>query len=477
MLERDRTLQVLRDTVGRLPDVASAVEKATSAEGRWTPEYWETLSDVLGVNAVDRPLTLNEAMRLAAFVVCVDVISQDISKVRMILKRRVKNGAEEVLPKEHWVARLLATEPNSHHTWVEFFEMVLIHLSTLRTAFIVKRGVNRQGEAAELVPVIPGRVQIDVNSDRSDFVYRIFATTEHEAVLLGGTSFTLRSDQMIHLRGRMFDGLNGFSTLAAGAKALGLSQEVVDYETRLFRSDAQTRGVFEMREGSDQEGLSEQAFIRLKQQLAEGMHNLRRIGKPLVLEGGLTFKGISMTADQAEVEAAWKAAVIDTCRLFRMPPHKAMHLDAVKYENLEAMERSYVSDTLIPYCIRIEQRFARTLLTEDERLDYSLEFDREALLLSDPEKLAAVMKVGLGHGALMLNEYRRRVGLNALPGKAGDVRLVPSTFNVVDNAGKVVIAAGGKQPGQAEAPDESEGDQKPPGKGANPHLRVVGEEN
>lgn len=456
MSDTRHALAVLHDTIPA-PVIARASDEPPplSTTTGWQPEYWQTLSDILGLNTLPRPLSPQEAIQLSAVLVCLDVLAQDIAKVELRMWRRVRGGKEEVLPREHWLARMLATEPNDHHTWYECIEMLMLHLGLSQNSFIAKK-LTRTGQVEELVPVMPGRIKIDVNEDATDYVYRLSIATQSERVLLRNFGYTLMPEQIIHLRGRMFDGLNGYSTLVAGASTMGLAREIADFERRLYENDAQMRGVFEKKDNAETEGLSDEAFQRLKRQLAEGMTRLRREARPLILEEGLTFKSIAMTSDQAEVSKAWEAAVEDLCRLFRMPPHKAMHLKAVKYENLEAMEKSYVSDTLVPYCQRIEQRLTRALLSPEERLDYFLEFDREAMMLADVQKQTEALKVGLSHGALYLDEYRMARGLNPLPGGTGRVRLIPSTYTVIGEGGEVLIPAGGKA-GQAEAPPADDG--------------------
>lgn len=457
--ETDRALSVLHETIAP-PAGLGSIEKATGPDGKFQPDYWKTLSDILGWGST-ATFGFQDAIQLSAVLICLDVLSQDIAKVTLRLMRRVKGGSEPVLPREHWLARLLADQPNEHHTWPEFIEMVMLQLGLVQNSFIVKR-ITPTGETTEMIPTIPGHVTIDVLEDFSAYVYRISVATMNELVQLRGFDVTLREEQVIHLRGRMFDGLYGYSTLAAGAKAMGLAKEISDFQSRLYQGDGALRGVFQMKDTVGEGELAEAAFKRLKQQLAERMTRFRREALPLILEGGLQFSGVSMTSDQAEVAKARDAAILDQCRLFRMPPHKAMHLAAVKYENLDSMERSYVSDTLIPYCKRIEHRLGRSLLNDDERLDLFLEFDRQEMMLADPEKLGKLLADGLKYGALEIDEWRRAVPirLNPLPNRSGEVRVIPSTFTVVDRNNDVVIAAGGKD-GQAESPDNSEGDQNP----------------
>lgn len=399
------------------------------------------------------PLDLETAIKQSAVLICLDVISQDISKVQLHLRRRLPAGGSEVVePGEHWLAAKLALEPNRHHTWAEFTEMMVLHLAAVQNAFIAKR-MTRAGRVEELIPLLPARTRILVDEVSGRYVYDVERITPHEKIMLAGLERYLLDDEVIHIRGRMFDGLFGYSNLEAGSAIMSLNKAVHDYQTRLYKNDAMMRGVFQMAKDSE---LSPEAYERLKDQLAKLWASVRDKGVPMVLEDGMEFKPISMSADAAETAKAKQNAIEDTARLFRIPPHKMMHIVNVKYENMETLEKSYVQDTLIPIANRIEQRLARGLLTEGERLQYFLQFDREAMELTDVEKQAEIIKVFLQHGAMTIDEARGRRKMNPLPNGAGNSRLIPSAYTLVDEKNETILASGPPAPEEGDDATESE---------------------
>ena len=393
----------------------------------------------------EKPLTFSEAARLSAVMVCVDIIAQDISKAPLRLYERLPNDEQRVVePGEHWLAAMLLDEPNDYHTWTEFLEMTISHLVLTQNAFIAKR-IRIDGQTEQLIPVMPGRARILVDEEIAEYVFEVKRLTPHERVMLKGFPEVIPAERMIHIRGRMIDGLVGYSNLEAGAKTMTLAKELIDFQSRLFKHDGQTKGVFEL-----DEVLSPEAYERLVETLAAQKNAMNRTGRPIVLEGGAKYKAISMNADQAEVAKARDSVVVDVARTFRVPPHKLMHLINVKYENMETLERSYVSDSLIPNCQRVESRLDKGLLTREERQKFFVRFDREAMVLTDIKNQAEIIKVLMDRGALTINETRKMRGRNALPGKAGDVRLIPANYNLVGPDGEVVISAGGQDGEPAE---------------------------
>lgn len=414
---------------------------------------WKTLESMFGLQS-RRRVSLMDALNLAPVWISTSVLAQDISKATLRMKRRTGNGAVTVVePKEHALARILALAPNQEHTWIEFFDMTIRHLALMRNAFVAVRR-NRGGDPIEFIPVLPGRVTINVNPETGEKFYPVSRATTFEEAQMREFDSILTDDEMIHLRQGIIDGLSGYSALNAGADVMALAQAIADYQTRLYDNDAQVRGVFQMKDTLQ----SEEAFKRLRTQLSEAAKDFRRESKPLLLEGGIEYKQTAATAVDAETAKNREAQVLEVCRLFRVPPHKAMSFDASKYSNLEPLERAYVSDALIPLAKSVEKRFEAACLSEDERLIYFLEFDRDEMAALDTKTKAELVKTAVSGGIATVNEGRTRLGFN--PIKGGDVRYIPSTFAVVDENNDVVIPAGG-QGDQPPEQDQSSAEQPP----------------
>ncbi len=448
------TLEFLRSTI---PAREKAMPISASAN------QMASLVHLLGFHAWkadEPPLKIEEALRLSAVSICADVLSQDFAKTPLFLKQwKGPNASERVMG--HWLSDLFDTEPNDDFTWYELKLMVMLHLAFVQNAFLVKN-MRSDGTVDEIISVLPGRVRILVDESINEYVYEVWHDTPHERCMMGGVDLDddnrtyFRKEQIIHIRSRLIDGLYGYSNLTAGASSMGLFKSLTDYQTRLYKNDASLRGVFQKK---DEQVLSEEAFKRLRKQLAEAMRKLRDENRPLVTEQGMEFKPISMTGEQAEAVKARDQAVVDVCRLFRMPPHKAMHLINVKYENMETLEKSYLSDTMVPYFVNVEQRLKRDLLVDrKDRAKYFPWFDREAIELHDPESQAKVIETLMKHGAMTFDEARHRRGMNPLPNGTGNGRLVPSTYTVIGANGEVLVQAAGQATDSGTA-EESQDDE------------------
>jgi HK97 family phage portal protein len=410
---------------------------------------WQTLADLLGKSGLSRPATMQEALRNSAFLLACDVIAQDIGKATFRMFKKVDDDRrEEVKPKDHPISRMLALDPNAYHTWADFWDMTIRYFAATQNAFVAKR-ITYRGDLRALIPIIPSRVTTLVYKQTGELFYDVARSNSFEEAILSDFGPRLRSEQMLHIRGRLLDGVNGYSTLAAGADSLDAAKAISDYQRNLFQQGARQSVAFSLSEDAE---LSEPQFARLRSQFREMLNKALSGESPLVLENGTTVQTLSMTAKDSEVAVAAKNAISEVSRLFRMPPHKLMHFDAVKYENMDAAERTYVSDSLVPTAKRIEAAFARALLTEDERLEYCFEFDRSEMAAVDVKTRAEIAKIGVQAGALTLDEARRELGdYDPLPNDSGKVRAIPVNITLVDEKNDPVME------GQAGAPEDNAG--------------------
>lgn len=413
--------------------------------------------------------SIQEALQQAAFMLCCDVISQDIAKATLRLRERLPNGTSKVvMPEQHEIAGLLAMEPNRRHTWIEYVEMVTywMCLSSNSYAVILR---DRKGDPLELIPVQTGRVREFVEG--RDIFYEVTASTQQEQALLGAPMLRVPERDMIHVRGRMIDGMDGYSTLVAGKKTLDAGKALEGLRESIFAEDGQQRGVF-WREGTmPDDTLPDPAFQRLRQQLKELMNRYRRAAEPIVLEGGLKFQTISSNPKDIELAQQFTAQINATCRLLRVPPHKVFNLDNTKYDNISVMELAYVSDTLVPVCERFEQRYGKTLLSKKDRLRLFFEHDREEMMIKDPKNETERAVRSLERGAITFDEFRAVTGYNPLPGGVGGHRYLPVNASIIDENEEVVV--GGASTPAEEPADPPADDEKPTEEPKKTALRIV----
>lgn len=428
------------------------VEKQGSSGSDLTDLDGVTMTDLVQAFASEiGTLSVAAALSQAAFLCCCDVIAQDQAKATLQLREKLKNGTSRVLgPNDHEIAALLADEPNRRHTWFEFHEMMgLWHALMSNDYAVVFR--RRDGTPDRLVPVQPAHVQEMIAG--GEVYYDVTAGTNQEMALLGASFLRVPERDMIHVRGRMLNGMDGYSTLTAGRKTLQTGAAIEEYRDDLYSEGAQVRGVFERDWAQGTAAvLPEEAYRRLRSQLKLMMRKFAQDSEPIIVEGGLKFKAIASSPKDAQLTEQFEAQIVATCRLLRMPPHKVFHLVNVKYENLDTMEKAYVGDTMDPILQRHEQRYGKVLLSrEDRRAGLFLEHDREALQLTDYKAETERVIRTTERGLCLINEGRARLNMQPVPW--GDAFYVPVNMQMVDENGKVLIGPPAK-PDPASSEDQ-----------------------
>ena len=95
--------------------------------------------------------------------------------------------------------------------------------------------------------------------------------------------------------------------------------------------------------------------------------------------------------------------------------------------NVEESNRDFVTGTLRPIVVGIEQSMNLNLLSENQRKTYSIDIDMDALLRGNVEARYNAYRIGRESGFLNVNEIRRLEGMNGI-GAKGDEYLQPMNF-------------------------------------------------
>lgn len=140
-------------------------------------------------------------------------------------------------------------------------------------------------------------------------------------------------------------------------------------------------------------------------------------------------------------------SVEEICRWYRIPLFMVGHITKQSSwaSSVEGMNLIFLTNTLWPLLVNIEQEIARCLLDNDE--DYFAEFSVEELLRTDSTGLAAYYTTVLQNGWMSSNDMRRLENLPPIEG--GDLYTVQLNLTPLDqlgqeNDGEKVLASGAK---------------------------------
>lgn len=382
--------------------------------------YSAAVLDAFGVTpaASGMAVTPVSAMRVAAVFACVQKIAGAIATLPIHVYRT--DGDIKVrLPRDDlWFK--LNEQPSPQYTAASHWEGVSMAQLLRGDGYTwIRRGDNNG--IRELLPLPWSVVRPELQNDGSvkyfiDWPERKIKTWVEPA-------------EILHFSGFGFDGIKSMSVITHAAKAaVGNALAMDEYSGKFFANGAHPSISLEApaKMSTEQIEAMQQAFARKY----SGLDNAHKF--PLVLTEGIKAKELSLSAEDAQLLEARKFQVIDIARAFGVPPHMIGSSEASTSwgTGIESMSRGFVTYTLQPHLVRIEQELNRKLFVRNA--GKFVQFDREALIEGDAKSQAEYNRAalggpGTGMGWKTPNEVRKDKGLAPLPGSAANELFDPRT--------------------------------------------------
>ena len=366
------------------------------------------LSELIGLSYdtySGRKVSTQLAMQLTSVFSCVRVLAESVGMLPCSLYEQLESGNKRATKER--LHKLLAVKPNNYMTPQELWELLIACLC-LRGNFYAYK-VYALGEVVELLPLDPSCVTPKLNNQWEP---------EYQVTFPNGKSETLTQQEIWHVRIFTLDGLVGLSPIAYARQAIGLGLATEEHGARLFGNGAVTSGVLQ----TEQE-LSDLAFDRLKRDFEENHQGLTNAHKPLILEMGLKWQQISLSAEDAQFLETRKFQLEEICRIFRVPLHMVQNTDRATFNNIENLGIGFINYSLVPYLIRIEQRINAGLVKASKQGTFYAKVKTGALLRGDMKSRFEAYSTGINWGIYSPNECRELEELN--PREGGDIYLTP----------------------------------------------------
>jgi HK97 family phage portal protein len=362
---------------------------ALSLTGRpvWTPRDFERM-------------TRNGFARNAVAYRCVRMIAESAGSVPWTLF----DGETEVTA--HPLLDLLA-RPNPADTGAGMMEQLYGFLQTSGNAYLEAASVG--GEVRELYALRPDRMKVVPGSSgwAQGYEYSVNGQTARFARAQDGFL------PILHLK--LFNPLNdhyGMSPAEAASTAIDIHNASADWGKALLDNGARPSGALIYKGTEASPNLSDQQFARLKEELESQYQGAQNAGRPLLLEGGLEWRPLSLSPEEMDLSGVRYAAAREIALAFGVPPMLLGIPGDATYNNYREANLAFWRQTALPLVARTAQaltnwlrpRFGATLrLSYDADAVDALNVEREALwsrvgaadYLTTDEKRAAV-----GYGKL-----------------------------------------------------------------------------
>jgi len=139
----------------------------------------------------------------------------------------------------------------------------------------------------------------------------------------------------------------------------------------------------------------------------------------------------------------------DVCAIFDCPPSKIQDHTRSTFSNIEHLGIDWATDTILPWCVRVEQAVKRTFF---QGQTLYLKHNLAGIARGDINSRYTAYATGRNWGWLSINDVRRLEDMNPIPN--GDDYLQPLNMQVVGAPVVLPAAAVQREPG----PDDEPGD-------------------
>jgi HK97 family phage portal protein len=330
---------------------------------------------------------------------CVRMIAETAASVPLLLYR----GEEEI--ESHALPDLIG-RPNSAQVGPEFLETLFGHLLVSGNSYI--EAVAIDDEIRELHVLRPDRMKVVPGADGWPEAYEY--TVAGRSVRLAGDCVPgVRS--ILHMK--LFHAAHdhyGMSPLEAAATAIDLHNTASRWNKALLDNSARPSGalVYTSRDGS----LTTEQYERLKAELEQGFQGAVNAGRPLLLEGGLDWKSMSLSPKDMDFLEAKNAAAREIALALGVPPMLLGIPGDNTYANMAEATRGFWRQTIIPLVGRTSKALSRWLAPAwDAELE--LRPDLDAVEALSPEREALWSRLERA-SFLTVNEKRAAAGYSPI---------------------------------------------------------------
>ena len=351
------------------------------------------LTGMLETRRVAAGVAVTEATALtnSAFWAGVNMIASQIGALPRVVYKR-QGDDERKKATTHPAYRLLHGQPNANMTDVVLWETMLAHALTWGNAY-AEIEWDKATRPIGLWPITPDVIYPAIEGGKLVYVYR--------------GAKKIDPTDMLHIPGLGFDGLKGYSVVAMARESLGLAMAAEKFGATLFGNGAWPGIVLE-----HPKNLTEPAQARLRTAWNNLHQGPDRAHGLAILEEGMKAQKIGIPPEDAQFLETRQFQVEEVARWLNINPAKLkLKVGERPGGNLETSQIEFLTDTLRPWLVRIEQELNRKLFPANQQGTYYVEHTVDAILRMDGKSRAESYKAYFDMGVLSADQIAKKENL------------------------------------------------------------------
>lgn len=352
---------------------------------------------------------------------CVQIIAMACSAIPFLLYQKEKDGVNEI--EVHDLLSLIK-RPNNKTGQAKFIETVVSNLLISGNSYIYGAGPDDlKKPPLKLFTLRPDCVEIKEGQYLDEVEYYKYYDEKRK--------MTIPPERMLHLK--LYNPLNnwyGMSPLISAALNVDHKNTGVQWNYQLIKNGARPQGAL----ATDQT-LSDAQYDTLRAMLEE-VSGSARVGKPLLLEGGLHWEELSINPKDLDWLSGIKMDIREIAIAFGVPPQLVGDNENMTYSNYQEARKALYQETAIPLMkwIRDELNVWLTPKYGDPKLYLDLNTDDIDVLQEDREKAWERVGKAVDRGILDRNEARDALGYERKPNEEMDTIYIPFSLAPIGEA-------------------------------------------
>lgn len=377
---------------------------------------------------------------------CIKMVAQGCGSIPFTLTSQDKDVKDHVLLK-------LLNRPNALQARSEFIEAVISYYLIAGNSYI--EGVSstgiRDAEVApdkspvlELYALRPDKMRIIPAPTALPASYEYTNGSQKVNFLVDKVT---GNSQILHLKS--FHPLNdwfGLSSIDPAAYSIDQHNAAGAWNQSLLQNGARPSGALIVKTESG--SLTDEQFNRLDSQLSEKYTSSKNSGRPMILEGGMEWKEMSLSPKDMDFLEMKNSSARDIALSFGVPPMLLGIPGDNTYSNMQEARLALWEDTIMPMFDHLVGELNHWLAPRfGNGLVLGYDADKiNALSLRRKEKWETAQQADF----ITTNEKREMVGYGNAPQDGGNIVLVDGSKVPLSQAGQAQLRQGAK-------PDSKEG--------------------
>ena len=355
---------------------------------RWTPRNY----DQLALEAYVRNVIAYRCIRLKA---------DAVSSLPWIVKSFGVNDPESLMLK-------LLNRPNPTQTGIELFDDIVMFLEIAGNSYIEQ--VSIQGKKPqELYVLRPDRLKLIIKNGR-EHSYEYSAGGQKKQFLIKQTG----SQQLInHIKYRHpINDSYGLSAVDPCSYSVDIHAASSHHAKALLDNGARPSGALVFSGTDDNKNLADDQFTKLKKEITEQYSGAENSGKPLLLDGGLSWVNMGLSPMELDFMEGKNQAAREIALAFGVPPMLLGLPGDNTFSNYAEANRAFFRQTILPLATRVSESVTQFLAPSYPGQVLAFDQDLVPALVQERESLWKKVK---GATWITVDEARAATGYDPHP--------------------------------------------------------------